>query len=452
MCGLKTTIKLCAEVLLKKVEADEVDDKNANKRQKLDEFLLDFFIEKYGLAKLAKEHTVTFVTALRKHYNDHPRIRMFADLSGAIDEALAPHYCHFYRDTLWQVMKRSGVKKLKIDEHNSEVLLLLDACLEAVPICFKTIGAEELQRLEEKVIENATLKRGEQVPSRISMDAFMGVVMAQYTTMMRARRVRLSQIFTQGDVNGDGVLTLQEFVKILDATNLLKSEREAKDLYREALELSYREGTDADVITPDAFAKVAVVHLLVSEHDEWKAKVINDMAEMIYERKGNLHTAFMALDHNSDGTLTDVEFLEGLRGGLGSHQLTLPQIDILLQLNTAQGNQVDYIEFMRRFQPLFAQMLRRRYGQRADETGHVKRICAALFEKKGSLKNAFESMDPMKSGTIKVAEFENALRNLEVVTEEDELKEVIATVDSNGDGVLTYEEFFSALSVHVEII
>ena len=32
----------------------EVDDKAGSKRQKLNEFMLDYFIEKYGLAKLAK--------------------------------------------------------------------------------------------------------------------------------------------------------------------------------------------------------------------------------------------------------------------------------------------------------------------------------------------------------------------------------------------------------------
>ena len=80
----------------------------------------------------------------------------------------------------------------------------------------------------------------------------------------------------------------------------------------------------------------------------------------------------------------------------------------------------------------------------------MKRICGALFQKKGSLKNAFEAMDPLKTGKIPIPEFENALRNLEVVTEEEDLKVVIATVDSNGDGVLTYEEFFNALSVHYE--
>ena len=54
-----------------------------------------------------------------------------------------------------------------------------------------------------------------------------------------------------------------------------------KSLFREAIELSHREGALGDAITKEAFAKVAVAHVLVSEHDAWQSKVMYEISEMI---------------------------------------------------------------------------------------------------------------------------------------------------------------------------
>ena len=72
---------------------------------------------------------------------------------------------------------------------------------------------------------------GETTPTRILLDQYMSVVMEKYAETMKGRRERLSNLFRQGDSNGDGELTLGEFSTILRSANLVTSDRDVKDRF-----------------------------------------------------------------------------------------------------------------------------------------------------------------------------------------------------------------------------
>jgi len=197
LLGQKACLNLIAEILFQKVEADTVDDKAHHPRQPLNEFILDFMTAKYGLIKLAKDHMITFTSTMRRFFNEHPRIHLFAELCGAINPALATHYTDFYVDTLSHVMRQSNTKDLYLEKSTSEVLLLLGPCLEVLESKFRTLSSEELHALQEKVCQVAKApNRNEDSPTRVLMDSYMGVVMHQYSEMMRHRRERLSRFNT----------------------------------------------------------------------------------------------------------------------------------------------------------------------------------------------------------------------------------------------------------------
>jgi hypothetical protein len=48
-----------------KVRADEVDDREGNRREPMPEFIQDFFVNQYGLKSLARKHLGKLVTAVR---------------------------------------------------------------------------------------------------------------------------------------------------------------------------------------------------------------------------------------------------------------------------------------------------------------------------------------------------------------------------------------------------
>ena len=175
-----------------------------------------------------------------------------------------------------------------------------------------------------------------------------------------------------------------------------------------------------------------------------------EISEMIYEKKGDLHRCFKGMDNNNDGTLSTEEYVKGISAGLIPATLSLPQTDVLMKiLDQDHNGHVDYCEFIRRFEPYFAQMLRRRYGVQ-DETGIVSRVCEAIFKKRGTLKNAFLLMDHDSSGTVTVDEFKEALVMMEVISDIEEVSKIVATVDVNGDGIVSYDEFFGAFSIHFD--
>lgn len=209
-------------------------------------------LQHYGLQKIAKAHVTEFVSSLRKHYNEHPRIKLFADLCGAKEQPLEQHYVDFYIDTLGHVFSRAGVKSLPIDRSTSDVILPLDACLDVIETCFPTLNPSEHERFADMVISKAIIRRGE-APSYINMDTFMGTIMHSYMAIMKDRADRLETIFTQGDFNGganscphachlechaeprpwaDGVLSLEEFVAIVKVADLAQTERQVMDMFK----------------------------------------------------------------------------------------------------------------------------------------------------------------------------------------------------------------------------
>ena len=115
---------MIAEMYLKKVVNDQLDDSQSHPRSSLSQHVLNCFVEKYGLLNLAKTHVIEFVTSLRKCLNEHPRVKLFADLCGANGEPVPSHYADFCIDTLSTIMKVSSRKTLAVEKTSAEVLLL----------------------------------------------------------------------------------------------------------------------------------------------------------------------------------------------------------------------------------------------------------------------------------------------------------------------------------------
>ena len=121
--------------------------------------------------------------------------------------------------------------------------------------------------------------------------------------------------------------------------------------------------------------------------------------------KDALYKAFVKEDLKKTGILDQKEFSLGLQTGLSPVFLSFAEAQVLLQLcDPSNSGNYNYVEFLRRFQPGFAQMLRKRYGM--DSESIIKRICEALFAKKESLTNIFSQMDHDGDGTVSSAEFE----------------------------------------------
>lgn len=183
------------------------------------------------------------------------------------------------------------------------------------------------------------------------------------------------------------------------------------------------------------------------EHEEWQARVVAKMCERVYETRGNLYAAFTQMDTNGDGTLTVEEFESGIKGGMAPDVLSYAQMKVLLNMVDADADgTVAYGEFVSRFQPQFAKMLRRRYGMNADDR-LILQVIESVHAKKLSLAQAFKTMDADGSGKLNEDEFREALKGMDIVPNEEDLAKFMQAIDKDGDNEICYDEFFDAFSV-----
>lgn len=139
----------------------------------------------------------------------------------------------------------------------------------------------------------------------------------------------------------------------------------------------------------------------------------------------HLSSIFMAMDNNSDGTLSIPE----LRKGLQEAKVDLPMdLDKLLeQVDTDGSGVVDYTEFL-------AATMDKKFHHQED-----------------TVWNAFQKFDLDGSGAIDIKELAKILGQDEVVKvmhlegKTDNLADTFKKVDKNGDGMIDFEEFFAMM-------
>ena len=92
------------------------------------------------------------------------------------------------------------------------------------------------------------------------------------------------------------------------------------------------------------------------------------------------------------------------------------------------------MEFIRRFQPVFAATLRHRLGADWDER-IVQRVCDAVYAQHTALKHSFKLFDSSGDGLVSIEEFSVALNKLGIEeVDNDACAAMVMLMDSNGDG------------------
>jgi len=190
---------------------------------------------------------------------------------------------------------------------------------------------------------------------------------------------------------------------------------------------------------------------------EWMENITEQVCRRVFMGSSNLEETFKAWDEDHSGSIEIDELEIGLiKLNLG---LTKSQIyEIMNVLDTDKDGHIQYSEFTARFQLSFSRMKDDSVGSSSSPMptmdnwtiSTINKVGSALF--KGEFGNnapaVFSSIDTNGDGLLSEEEFITALHRLNLGLTDNDLKRVMRVVDANGSGKINYLEFVTAFKVH----
>ena len=264
---------------------------------------------------------------------------------------------------------------------------------------------------------------------------------------------RAKSVFANIDVNNDGLISQREF---RNAMNTLKVDLEVDDVTK-IFEKYDREGTGK--LRYKYFVDLlGGVHSRYDDHDEHTKALVRTIRKRIEDALGyghvsarKLREAFVETDINNSGDIDGREFkraMKNLRVQLSNDEVR----DIYDKFDKNGNGRLNYQEFMDLLgfdSPNPRQTVKRSMSR--DSMALVETIRKRIEDAMGgrissrNLREAFEECDDDKSGDIDGREFKRAMRHLRVELSNDEVRDIYAKFDKNGNGRLNYREFSELL-------
>ena len=245
---------IIGDIYAKKALLDQ-DFRQIGKRTLLCRATMDYFTQKYGLKKIANEYTVALVQSVRKFHRQSPRVRNFGILCGVVDKEL-------YTASIGDVMIEYAVRLLGSHDQIAAAFSK-DFCY--VPVTEALHAAHQIFKIEDAEAENQntgeaqkpkknkrkrqkrTLKRAWTMPGSlrhllmlrleeiakpaseipelkkegnilyVQLDAAIEAQVQLYLEKLQLDREMLMYLFNMYDLDGNGVLSLDEFEQLISA-------------------------------------------------------------------------------------------------------------------------------------------------------------------------------------------------------------------------------------------
>lgn len=260
------------DILEKKCIADSRDLEQGNEIESMPEFLSNYFLQTYGLQKMADKKIEEFIGGLYKYHHINDRIAMFMTIIGIRDRSL-------YSKTIGDLLVRSLMRAYKgnlltvkdgLDEGPGKCFITRQRAIEVIigprterskpwewdaPQFFQIAGAEKIESLLCR-IENLPSAKG---LDELDLDSVLLLIMECYKEWYFDVQLQLIDAFTLFDLDNNG-LELPEFKVMLQ--DLCKwdhfTEREVCKLWKSMI---HRTGAHSGLFEdPCVFAIVCCQH------------------------------------------------------------------------------------------------------------------------------------------------------------------------------------------------
>ena len=216
------------EIYWEKMLYDEVDDREGHPRHSLAEFVHDHLFRKYGLRSLADHHLYDLVESLRMHSSER-RVKLFMRYLGMEEAKKKPlprdaldfmlyimAFLHSMPGSLGKPLVKAqnsngAPQSIPIASANSVVPVVVSILVQNGPPLIKQLNIDPLKMMSRIRAEIKKVVRNE----RVDYDTLLELLVVEFEWVWAQLSEHLRTIFIRGDLNADGVLTLDEFTEIL---------------------------------------------------------------------------------------------------------------------------------------------------------------------------------------------------------------------------------------------
>eukprot|EP00658_Telonema_sp_P-2_P020831 TRINITY_DN18256_c0_g6_i1.p1 TRINITY_DN18256_c0_g6~~TRINITY_DN18256_c0_g6_i1.p1 ORF type:complete len:1092 (-),score=346.29 TRINITY_DN18256_c0_g6_i1:247-3522(-) len=446
--SLKEVNKLIIKYYLEKIAADQVDDLAGNQRATLSEFCYDQLFNRYGLRKLAQQHLMELVGTVRKFKDSSWRVQIFGRLVGLFDHCEAAETaCNFLLGTIELLQDTLSQLKVATD---GRCTISLPVAVALLPSVFRVDTPEGIEEAMRTVVAKAIFLEDPDSLEHalVDLDDYLEICMNLWEAHSAHRLKFLNQ--TYEEIRGDqtGVRDLESFKKALLAVGMDGKPEMVLRLFNKCLRMDSGDlDDDEETVSQASFVAVAFEALHQGDESDWQIGIGGKLTACMFENRMGLTAVWRSMDQNGNGTVDVSEF----RSAIKQICITLSHSEVLelIKMVTAGKNQktINYMEFIRRFQPIFAATLRHELGQDWDERV-VQKICDAVYQQHSQLRDAFELFDVSGDGRISSSEFGGALEKLGITgMDEGVCAAIVMLMDNDGDGEVSYEEFLKAFRI-----
>lgn len=281
-------------------------------------------------------------------------------------------------------------------------------------------------------IDDIENKIRDAVHALATSDAHSKVTETPRGSKVRTSTLDLNKAFAVFDANGDGKISRKEFRGALKKMGLNKiSPKEFHALCRRYD--SSGDGSAAFISYEDFIKRVQYTK---ADIDTLAGKLRSRVLENA--KRGISHwETFRKLDTNGDGFVSKKEF----RDAMAKIELKMSEGELralMQRFGGKNGGRIKFEDFCRFLAPRNADLsyLERRLRQRLREMARIRGGLRTI-----DMRAPFTELDVMGRGRVSKRDFEAALGRIGLLVEPEEMNVLFARFDTDGDGMINYEEF-----------
>ncbi|OQR94729.1 hypothetical protein THRCLA_08113 [Thraustotheca clavata] len=288
---LGVVLRIIADVYIEKLMRSKKDRQERTKANSLSRICYQTLLHSYGLPSIADMHLIALGCALDLYRTDNLRVDMFCKF--IYNELPTSYLKHFLvclesllDDSIVDQFEDSNGKKGRATRlamtDRVEWDIPLERAMEVAAYCLQSMRSSTIiafcERLSTIIRPNAKSPRDFDDTSVINADVLLNLIVNEWADEQIRRENHLLDAFRAGDNNGDGVLSLAEFQRIVLSIDKSMEDSDILLMFSETLR---RTGTET--IDPETFLHVAKENGLDTkawDSDEDLSSIVNSIDDL----------------------------------------------------------------------------------------------------------------------------------------------------------------------------